>query len=107
MLKPRGFRESNCQGSSTQASEPEGSHGHGLGNGGLRGLGKPCPTQEQRILLSWTVVFLSPYALWSKWQPLSLQDLKSPEDSLHVWCLESDCSAVESWHPDLGQVTSP
>lgn len=24
MLKPRGFRESNCQGSSTQASEPEG-----------------------------------------------------------------------------------
>lgn len=31
------------------------------------GSGKPCPTQDQKVPLSQKVIFIPPYALWSKW----------------------------------------
>lgn len=34
----------------------------------IGGLGKPYPTQEQRVLLSLRVTFIPPFMLWSKWQ---------------------------------------
>lgn len=56
-------------GSSTGAAAHVHSRDHGLGNGGaLRAWEKPYPAQEQRTLLSRTMIFAPPFTLWSKWQ---------------------------------------